>query len=589
MGEEAAVPADRWERIDNLLSEGLRYLARRDEPVHKSALEDHLREFQIPNADEVVIRSSDGSPSWLNWYHWKTSGYTSAGWVSKQRGYWSITPSGSAAVEEFATPEALAAELHRLYRERRKSHRVFLVRGSVGGVNLVRQHWLTEGRCSQPAQPLRKIEPDENSTGLAAAVEEGYAESAFYARQRKTAELRLFLRTMKIGDVVVTTSEGKFYVGDVIGGWTQAVGDPRETFQRPVDWRNANNAIDYNELPAALQNKLGSNFDCLEVTAEAFEYVNTVAPETEPEVDEREPEAQPEVEAVVVIPHDALRTLTAAEADELLIDQSWADELVELLNERKQLVFYGPPGTGKTYLAHKIAEHLVGPEQVRLVQFHPAYTYEDFFEGYRPATGDGTTISFQLRPGPLRDLADKAKKQPDLAFVLIIDEINRANLAKVFGELYFLLEYRDKGVQLLYSDETFSLPKNVYIIGTMNTADRSIALVDGAMRRRFAFLPLDPGVPESPSATVLGRWLERNEMPTTAARLLQILNARIDDEDLRIGPSYFMKSTDHSRPRMARIWRTSIIPLLEEHHYGEWASMKDRYDFERLWSEAEAR
>ncbi len=209
-----------------------------------------------------------------------------------------------------------------------------------------------------------------------------------------------------------------------------------------------------------------------------------------------------------------------------------------------------------------------------------------FFEGYRPAPGanDGT-ISFELRAGPLRQLVNRAHEHPEQAFVLIIDEINRANLAKVFGELYFLLEYRDQAVDLLYSsdDEGFTLPTNLYFIGTMNTADRSIALIDAAMRRRFAFFSLDPDT--EPTKSLLGRWSVHHGLGTTASRLLTELNKRIEDPDFRIGPSYFMTRTApdaHSPERLARTWRTSILPLLQEHHYGEWESVQRRYQLPSL-------
>ena len=124
--------------------------------------------------------------------------------------------------------------------------------------------------------------------------------------------------------------------------------------------------------------------------------------------------------------------------------------------------------------------------------------------------------------------------------MLIIDEINRGNLAKVFGELYFLLEYRDRTVDLLYSDETgFDLPKNVLLIGTMNTADRSIALVDAAMRRRFSFVALHPSEP--PTSHILRRWIAATERDAGVADLHDELNSLIHDTDFKIGPSYFMR------------------------------------------------
>ena len=222
-------------------------------------------------------------------------------------------------------------------------------------------------------------------------------------------------------------------------------------------------------------------------------------------------------------PHEHLPEPTAALAEDLLFDLEWLKEVRALLDERRQIILYGPPGTGKTYLARKLAADLVGPEQVQLVQFHPAYTYEDFFEGYRPRSEAEGTMGFELQPGPLRQLVYRAIEHRELAFVLIIDEINRANLAKVFGELYFLLEYSDEAVDLLYSagDEPFTLPKNIYIIGTMNTADRSIALVDSAMRRRFAFVSLHPRT--EPSRSLLLRWSEHHNLPLVAADLLDEL------------------------------------------------------------------
>ena len=156
------------------------------------------------------------------------------------------------------------------------------------------------------------------------------------------------------------------------------------------------------------------------------------------------------------------------------------------------MIFQGPPGTGKTYVAQELAKCLAGgKERVTLVQFHPSYAYEDFVEGYRPHLENGQP-TFALKSGPLRRAAEDADADPDNMHLLVIDEINRGNVAKVFGELYFLLEYRDHQVRLQYSNEPFSLPKNLYIIGTMNTADRSIALVDLALRRRFSFVEVPP-------------------------------------------------------------------------------------------------
>ena len=192
-------------------------------------------------------------------------------------------------------------------------------------------------------------------------------------------------------------------------------------------------------------------------------------------------------------------------ADELLLDLDFLKEIRTLLEDRRQIIFQGPPGTGKTYVAQKLAECLAeSPDRVTIVQFHPSYAYEDFVQGLRPTLDQGQA-SFELSKGPLLEAAKRAKEEPDAKHFLIIDEINRGNLAKVFGELYFLLEYRDKKIRLQYEPKTFGLPANLYIIGTMNTADRSIALIDLALRRRFYFVSFDPHEP--PVSELLRRWL----------------------------------------------------------------------------------
>ena len=219
-------------------------------------------------------------------------------------------------------------------------------------------------------------------------------------------------------------------------------------------------------------------------------------------------------------------------------------EIAELLEENRQLVLYGPPGTGKTYLAKHLAAELAGDttdERVKLVQFHPSYAYEDFFEGFRPDKTDEGQVSFKLVAGPLRRIAEEAAKPGNESkpYFLIIDEMNRANLAKVFGELYFLLEYRDDRIYLQYSpNEPFTLPDNLYIIGTMNTADRSIAMMDAAIRRRFSFIELHPKT--EPVKGSLLRFLQARDLDTTPALLLDALERR----DRRVGP----RPHDRARP-----------------------------------------
>ena len=253
-------------------------------------------------------------------------------------------------------------------------------------------------------------------------------------------------------------------------------------------------------------------------------------------------------------------------ASSLNVPLSWLQEVLDLLAEKRQIILYGPPGTGKTYLAQHIGEHLEAHGgTVRLVQFHPSYSYEDFFEGYRPRAENGV-LTYELVPGPLRRLAETAREHADRLHLLIVDEINRGNLSKIFGELYYLLEYRDREIELQYSPgRPFSLPANLLVVGTMNTADRSIALVDAALRRRFYFQSLLPT--EAPVSEVLRRWLDRHGLDPEPADLLDALNAAIDDDDFSVGPSYFMNA-EGTTPNLGHIWRHELEPLLTEHFYG---------------------
>ena len=273
-------------------------------------------------------------------------------------------------------------------------------------------------------------------------------------------------------------------------------------------------------------------------------------------------------------PHADLQSL----ADELLLDVGALRTIGKLLDDKRQVIFQGPPGTGKTYVARKLAERLAGSaDRVRLVQFHPSYAYEDFVQGFRPALQGGQP-GFALRNGPLLDAAKDAREEPDAKHFLVIDEINRGNLAKVFGELYFLLEYRGEQMRLQYADagERFALPGNLYFIGTMNTADRSIALVDLALRRRFYFFEFYPDRP--PVRGLLRRWRDRHAPDMTwVGEVVDRANEKLDDRQAAIGPSYFMKP-DLDNEMVGLIWEHNVLPYVEERFYGE----HDRLDEFRL-------
>ena len=289
-----------------------------------------------------------------------------------------------------------------------------------------------------------------------------------------------------------------------------------------------------------------------------------------PAVDETDPDFDP-------LPKVRLQRL----ADELLVERTFLGRIEKLLADKRQVVFQGPPGTGKTYVARKLAECLAGSEErVRLVQFHPSYAYEDFVQGFRPVL-DGQP-GFELTGGPLLAAAEQARAEPDKRHFLVIDEINRGNLSKVFGELYFLLEYRNEQMSLQYSAKPFSLPDNLYLIGTMNTADRSIALVDLALRRRFHFVEFHPDKP--PVAGLLARWLAKHAAEWSwLAAAVDRANEKLSDRQAAIGPSYFMKrNLDDEMVRL--IWEHNVLPYVEEHLYGEHDRLRE-FDLDALRNE----
>ncbi|MDE2788508.1 MAG: AAA family ATPase [Chloroflexota bacterium] len=266
-------------------------------------------------------------------------------------------------------------------------------------------------------------------------------------------------------------------------------------------------------------------------------------------------------------------------AKRLYLPVGFLQEINTLLEDKKQVILQGPPGTGKTYVAQDLAQHLADSKDlVTLVQFHPSYAYEDFVQGYRPALVGGHT-GFQLTDGPLLRAAQQAEEEPDAKHFLIIDEINRGNLAKVFGELYFLLEYRNSEINLQYTDEPFRLPSNLYIIGTMNTADRSIALVDLALRRRFYFVEFHPD--KWPVQGLLRRYLGAGGIGWIADVVDKANGMLSDDPNAAIGPSYFMKP-GLDEAAIKRIWKYGVLPYIEERLFGLGNDRLAEFDLDRL-------
>ena len=441
--------------------------------------------------------------------------------------------------------------------------------------------WGTIGTLESLVNDSRKINQIKQDISDKLLADGHYTNQG--VRTRKAGEILDFLKSIHKGDTIIAVEGQKVIgIGRVLGDYYFENALPVDAFhRRKVDWLS----VEQWRLPDAegLQTTVWAvkkEVNMLAVEQVIVQHPIDVTLQTKPELQ------NPCVE--IMSPYKIEHMINEG----VFLEIADIEKIIHRLDSKKNLILQGAPGVGKTFVAKKLAYVLMGEQadnRIVTVQFHPSYSYEDFVRGYRPTDEAG---KFELIDGSFWSFCDKARHNLDKKYVMLIDEINRGNLSQIFGELFMLLEAdkRDEFVTPLYrhknnQDERFSIPSNVYLIGTMNIADRSLALVDYALRRRFAFVTLEPKY----DSGAFFRWLENNGaddglMLKIADRMTE-LNRRISaDRQLgtayRIGHSFFCNkpSGGCSEQWFNEVIETEIIPLLEEYWHDNPEQLKQASD-----------
>ena len=370
-----------------------------------------------------------------------------------------------------------------------------------------------------------------------------------------------FANEIKVGDVIFVKKGMHKIIGKGIVTSDYIYDTSRSTYKhiRKVDWQNKGEWEHPGQAVMKTLTNISAYPDYVQKLLALF------AEDTSEEVSE-----QKEIKYPLYSKDDFL--------NEVYMDEDTYNTLTELLEAKYNVILQGAPGVGKTFAAKRLAYSIMGQKdtsRVAMVQFHQSYSYEDFIQGYRPSK-DG----FELENGTFYKFCKEAEEDNERPYFFIIDEINRGNLSKILGELMMLIEKDKRGekIKLLYSNEWFTVPQNVRIIGMMNTADRSLALMDYALRRRFAFFDFAPAF----SSEGFKNYLAEKNSPKLESLITAVesLNNTISsDESLgdgfRIGHSYFCTDGEITDEWLKSVVEYEVIPLIKEYWFDEPAKVRD--------------
>ncbi len=384
---------------------------------------------------------------------------------------------------------------------------------------------------------------------------------ASYSYKNNAHCLWQFANEIKVGDVVFVKKGMHKIIGRGVVTSDYIYDSSRSTYKhiRKVDWQNNGEW----EHPGQAAMKTLTNISAYPDNVQKL--LDLFAEDTPEKVSE-----QKEIKYPPYSKDDFL--------NEVYMDEDTYNTLTELLEAKYNVILQGAPGVGKTFAAKRLAYSIMGQKdtsRVAMVQFHQSYSYEDFIQGYRP-----TKEGFELQNGVFYKFCKEAEEDNERSYFFIIDEINRGNLSKILGELMMLIEKDKRGekIKLLYSNEWFTVPRNVRIIGMMNTADRSLALMDYALRRRFAFFDFIPAF----SSEGFKNYLAEKNSPKLESLItvVESLNNTISsDESLgdgfRIGHSYFCTDDEITEEWLRSVVEYEVIPLIKEYWFDEPTKVRD--------------